>query len=224
MNRRGKDHKGSTLWYKAKLVQLYSDLILDLKGTPISTDASQPENLENVLIFRLEGFVWLSYQYLCNRSISFPFLFELPRLQPCQFALYLSEAGKDSFKTLYILLPYMLAYFMTSQTLTTRHKMTALTHVFSRLLNVDLSFILIIIIKLDHKPTEKNCFEFLLLFLLIYLFHCCRQGPTDMCFVWGFTDGVVKLGSSNCVEAVVLPMQGHPNFPRKNNSNTPQKM
>ena len=34
--------------------------------------------------------------------------------------------------------------------------MTALTHVFSRLLNVDLSFILIIIIKLDRKPTEKK--------------------------------------------------------------------
>ena len=113
-----------------------------LKQTP-NEDGNGPKDVENVQIFPLAVFVWLFCQYLSSRGIYF-FSFIFIFFASCLSSSWLSYIGSlfineeqekvglwRNVHFCHIIMPP--ALFMTSQTQTTRHKISVLTAVLSRL-------------------------------------------------------------------------------------------
>ena len=91
-------------------------------------------------------------------------LFMLLREEPCWFNLYQWRAEKGGFVVHLILLPCMLAMFMTSLTQTAGHKMAALMVMFSQPLNIDFE----VHETKTRSQVDSCCLYFFLLFLLIW--------------------------------------------------------
>ena len=81
-------------------------------------------------------------------------LFMLLREEPCWFNLYQWRAEKGGFVMYLILLPCMLAMFMTSLTQTAGHKMAVLMVMFSQPLNIDFE---VHAMRLEVKWTAAVC-------------------------------------------------------------------